>query len=244
MPRFGLGSDPMAGVGNAERLALMQQQYAIQKAQKPTTMDKLTAVGMGVAGYLTKKAEYEMKVAEAQAEAGQREKQESHNKQVQIAQDKLHQGVLLSEEETALLDIPLNAEGLDLKTGQYIRPSGAEKPRQGFAPQIVRNAQTGTYWNINRNTGESLDLGIKYPVVVRKAGDEKEEWKNVQESLYVKDASGNYAFDVDKAEAVLNDPGLTDYSKKLLRVKINAARAGKKTTGTFNPADYYGTKPP
>jgi hypothetical protein len=54
MPRFGLGSDPMAGVGNAERLALMQQQYAIQKAQKPTTMDKLTAVGMGVAGYLTR----------------------------------------------------------------------------------------------------------------------------------------------------------------------------------------------
>lgn len=74
MARF-IQNNPMAGVGNAERLALMKAQFDIDKAKQPTAVDRLSQFGQEIINYQADKAKVQVMAQQKQqqAEAQRRE---------------------------------------------------------------------------------------------------------------------------------------------------------------------------
>lgn len=143
MARF-IPSNAMAGVGNIERLALMKQQAAIEEAQKPTVMDRLTKVGGELINYVADKAQYEFKAKQIQTQADAKRKTD-------LLELKVKEGLPVNDEDLQSLGIKDRAEW-DQYMAQKEKLARDKAQREwALKNQIGKNPKTGKneYFMIN-----------------------------------------------------------------------------------------------
>lgn len=142
MPRF-IQNNPMAGVGNAERLALMKAQFDIDKAKQPTAVDRLSQFGQEIINYQADKAKVQVMAQQKQqqAEAQRREK---------VLDTKLKLGIDPADDELETLGI--NREQWTGYKEQ--KQKLAELKNQPSVKKLVANTETGMMDIFDIRSGE------------------------------------------------------------------------------------------
>jgi len=209
MARF-IPSNAMAGVGNIERLALMKQQAAIEEAQKPTVMDRLTKVGGELINYVADKAQYEFKAKQIQAQA---QTQAEAQRKEKVLDMKLKQGMTLSDQDFTDL-------GITVEEGRAWEENKKKLAEQKYAnnqlsvKKLVANPTTGMMDVFDTRTGETF--AGKTPI------SEATKAQKEPKVYPVKDMMGNTTF------YILNPQKPTE----LMELVQKQAQAGSETGGT------------